>query len=310
MKSVVLFAALFALLVASWPGRQPAHATGEVANARLANLEIDIWPEFDRPSVLVILRGEIAEDATLPAEISLRIPTSAGGPQALASAPSANAQLINLTYERTDVQIDFTTLTFTTPDRFIHLEFYDRLRTDGADRSYSYIWPGDLAVEQLSAQVQEPAGSTGLSVQPELGARTVIPEGLAYRDADLGAFEAGKPQIIKVQYQKTDSRTSAEILGLETANQQPSGEGTGSGDDLPAWWPVAAVVAAVGIGAGAFVVWRRRGRPARGSSDRPTRAERRRRGVGVNASVCQRCGAQLRSRDRFCPECGASAGKG
>ena len=40
---------------------------------RLASLQIEIWPEFDRPAALVILRGELAADVALPATVSLRI---------------------------------------------------------------------------------------------------------------------------------------------------------------------------------------------------------------------------------------------
>src|SRR3990172_2108477 len=189
MRIVSLLVASFALLAASWLGQQAVAGAGAATNPALASLEIDIWPEFDRASVLVILRAEIAADATLPAEVSLRIPTSSGGPVALASAPLANAQLINLNYERSDVQVDFTTVKFTTQDRYFQAEFYDRLRTDNEARSYAYLWPGDFAVGQLTAQVQEPVGATGVTVQPELKSSTVGPEGLVYREADLGAFD-------------------------------------------------------------------------------------------------------------------------
>ena len=308
MRSVILSAVLFALLLASWLGRQPAIAVDPAAvNPRLTSLEIDIWPEFDRPSTLVILRAEIAEGATLPVEVSLRIPTSSGGPQALASSPSADARLIDLRYERSNVQVDFTTVKFTTPDRFFQLEFYDRLRTDNADRRYTYVWPGDLAVGHLIVQVQKPAGSTNLSVQPKLGDRPVAAGGLTYREGDLGAFDVGKPETIGIQYRKTDSRTSAEILGLPTATPPSTGKGSDGG--LPSWLPIAAVAASIVVGGGAVTLWLRRGRPIPGTSGQMTRAQRRRQDVRINAGSCQQCGGRLRSRDRFCPECGAPAGR-
>src|SRR3970282_1485981 len=155
------------LLAALWSA--PAAGVNAQANPTLARLEIDIWPEFDRPAALVILHGEIAPEVTLPAPVSLRIPTSSGGPAAVANAVSADAPLLTIPYERSEVQVDFLTLTFETDTRFFQLEFYDRLKTDGASRSYTYIWTGDLAAGQVTVQVQEPAGATELSIRPDLG---------------------------------------------------------------------------------------------------------------------------------------------
>jgi hypothetical protein len=154
----------------------------------------------------------MAEDVDLPAAVSLRIPASSGGPAALAYAASADGQLLNLGYQRSDAQ-DFITLTFSTPERFFQVEFYDPIAVGTTDRSYTYTWPGDLAADKLSVELQEPASATGLSVQPELGAGQIRPDGLTYRQADLGAFDAGQTLAIDVSYQKTESRTSAETCG-------------------------------------------------------------------------------------------------
>lgn len=310
MRTVILSAGLLALLAASWPGWRPAVAGGQEVSPRLASLEIDVWPEFDRPSMLVILRAELAEDSVLPAMISLRIPTSAGRPAAVASAPTGTAVLANLGYDITDVQIDFTTVEFSTPDRFFQLEYYDGLQGDGPDRSYDYVWPGDLTVGQLVVQVQEPAGATDVSVQPELTDSGVGPEGLAFREADLGAFDAGQTVTVSVQYTKTDPRTSAEILNLQAVNPEPPDAGSGSGRGLSSWLLVAVAVAAIAVGAAVFVFSLRVWLPARASSRRRTRPKRRRRGEGGDALTCGQCGKRLRSGDRFCPACGSPEKEG
>ncbi|MDP2950581.1 MAG: zinc ribbon domain-containing protein [Chloroflexota bacterium] len=305
---IILSIGSILLLVTVWLGREAAESTYAQESPRLASLEIDIWPEFDRPAALVILRAEIAGDVTLPATVSLRIPTSSGGPAALASAASADSQLFDLPYQRTDAQVDFITLTFSTPDRFFQLEFYDPLRIDTADRNYTYVWPGDLPVDQLSVELQQPAGAADLSVQPELGAGVVNPDGLVYRQADLGAFDMGNGLTIDIRYRKTDPRTSAEILGLETRAPPSAAEGTGS--EVPRWLLVLPVLAALVIGASGVILWRRRGWLPSTSARRMTRAGRRReQAAGQPENVphfCPRCGNRLRSRDRFCPECGTA----
>ena len=309
-RALALCTGVVLLLAVAWSAHIAVGANTQ-ANLSLAKLEIDIWPEFDRPAVaLVIIRGEIAPDVTLPASVSLRIPTSSGGPAAVASAASADAQLLTIPYERSEVQVDFLTLTFKTDTRFIHLEYYDRLKTDGASRSYAYVWTGDLAVGQVTVQVQEPAGAAGLSVRPDLGPDIADPNGLVYREADLGALKQGKALTVNVAYQKSDSRTSAEILGLTTGT--PASDGKGSDNGLPSWLLIAAVLASVAVGVGALTIWLRRRRPVQGDSAPLTRAKRRHQdgGRGGAADSCQECGSRLRSRDRFCPECGTAAGKG
>lgn len=311
MRTLLAFTVLAVLLAASSLTGRVAVTTGQEDSLRLSGLEIDVWPEFDRPSVLVILRAELAEDTVLPADVALRIPTSAGQPAALAYAPSDTAGLVNLGYEITDVQIDFTTVEFTTPDRFFHMELYEDVQTDVPERSYSYVWLGDLAVDQLVAQLQEPAGATGISVEPDLDRTVVGPDGLVYREGDLGGLEAGETLSINVQYTKTDSRTSAEILDLQSVDQEPepSDAGSGSGSGVSTRLLIIVAVAAIVVGAAALTFLLRRSLlPAGVSPPRKTRAERRRKRGGSNAQSCSECGNRLRSGDRFCPECGSAAG--
>ena len=296
------------LLAVVWLGHETAGSTYAQEGPRLASLQIEIWPEFDRPAALVILHAEMAEDVTLPAIVSLRIPSSSGGPAALAYATSADDQLLNLPYQRADDQADFITLTFSPPERFFQVEFYDPLRTDNADRNYSYVWPGDLPVDQLSVQVQEPAGATQISVQPELGPGIAQPDGLTYRQADLGALDAGKTLTVDVRYQKTDPRTSAEILGLATPTPAPTAAGTGSEEGMPRWLVLLLLLAALVIGVSVVILWRRRASLPSTPARRATRAGQSRKqaaGQREKAGFCGQCGNRLGSADHFCPECGA-----
>ena len=313
MRRAVLAVGCIVAVVLAWVAWQsPAGDTHAQEDPRLANLEIDIWPEFDQPSVLVILHGEIAGDVTLPATVSLRIPTSSGGPTAVASAATASARLVSLAYARTDIQVDLMTLRFTTPDRFFQVEFYDRLSTDNPERNYAYLWPGDLPVGELVVQVQQPAGATDLSVQPDLGASLAGPDGLAYSQASLGAFDAGKPLPISVRYNKTDPRTSAEILGLRTP-AAPSATGTGSGLGISTWLLVLAAVTALVVAGGGAILWRWRPWPSSSAAGGRTRAQRRRQGAGGPEKApgsCQQCGSRLRSGARFCSDCGAPLRRG
>ena len=286
--AVIVIAIMPALVLAAAPPNRAAARE----NPRFASLQIEIWPEFDRlGAALVILKGELPAALALPAAVSLRIPASSGGPSAAAFSASASAKLFNLAYERTDGD-GFVTLRFTAPERFVHVEFYDPLVTDKDERSYAYVWPGDVAVDRLSARLQEPAGASDILVQPDLGAGAEGPNGLLYRAAELGARDAGKQLPVRIRYTKRNSRTSAEILGLGAQSTAPPVTTT-AGEGLPGWILGLASALALSSGAAGGVLWWRRRKKA--SATQPG-------GTGF----CSQCGNRLTSGDRFCSTCGAA----
>ena len=271
----------------------PTSRAAPKGNPRLASLQIEIWPEFDRPAALVILKGELAADVVLPAAVSLRIAASSGGPTAVAFSTGPSANLLNLKYDRKDAG-DFITLKFELQERIFHVEFYEPLVTRTPERDYTYVWPGDLTVDRLSVIVQEPATASSFSVQPNLGAATAGQNGLFYRSAELGALDAGKQLPIRVSYTKTNPRTSEEILKPTALDSSPAPT-TGSGKGAFGWILVLGVAPVLLIGAGAAFLWWRRRWKASGAQAR-------------GAAFCSKCGAQSASGDRFCSKCGAPLG--
>lgn len=49
-------------------------------NLTLSSVEVDLWPEYDQPAVLVIYRVVLPASVVLPADLTLRIPAAAGEP--------------------------------------------------------------------------------------------------------------------------------------------------------------------------------------------------------------------------------------
>jgi hypothetical protein len=259
----------------------------------LESMQIEIWPEYDRPAALVILKGELAGDVGLPAAVSLRIPASSGGPAAVAYATAKKGQLFNLQHDRSDAA-DFITLRFTVPLRFFHVEFYDRFATGTSERSYRYVWPGDLPARSLDVVVQEPAGASNISIRPELNDRSTGSEGLQYRSAQLGPVKQGAPLSIEIRYTKTDPRTSADILALNSPAPGPQATpATGQRNSFRLFLALgAAALLVAGSGLVYFFWWRRRPRPRVGSTG----------GEGF----CAKCGKAVASGDRYCSKCGAA----
>ncbi|MDI6857475.1 MAG: zinc ribbon domain-containing protein [Dehalococcoidia bacterium] len=304
-RRLIALASLAALVAtAVWASPAATAAPAAQESPRLQSLDIDLWPEYDRPAMLVILHAALPQDAALPADLSLRIPATSGGPSAVASAETEGGRLINLDYETVE-EGDALALKITTPDRFVQIEFYDALATNTADRSYTYVWPGDLAVDELTVRVQEPLGAAGLSVEPDIGAGTLDQDGFAYRSASLGAMESGRTLSISTKYQKSDPRTSLEILNA--AREADSG--------APVWLLPLTVAVLVVTAAGVAVYWRSRhqpeplpletGRASRRAAARRARAQRQ-----ASSGFCTQCGRALREGSRFCSRCGAPARAG
>ncbi len=259
---------------------------------RLASMLVDIWPEYDRKAVLIILKGELPADTPLPAVVSLRLPAAVGAPAAVAYSETAGSNLFNLQHEVKGAG-NFSAVQFSTPQRFFHVEYYDTLSTGLSARTYTYTWTGDLRVDRLSIRIQEPTGANDLSVEPDFGPGSSGPEGLFYRTLAYGAVDAGKQLPVAIRYTKTDSRTSVEMLklnapvvGLPTPAKTIDGQ--------PPWvWILIAVAGLMMALVALWWLWRRRQLASGVQSG--------------GAKFCTKCGGALAPGNRYCPSCGTPA---
>ena len=264
------------------------------ATPRLASLQIEIWPEFDRPAALVILKGELAQSVALPATVSLRVSAASGGPTAVAYLTGPNSTLLNLKYDRAEAK-DYITVRFDLPERLFHIELYEPIVTGKPEREYTYVWPGDLAAEQISVVVQEPAAATNIAVEPSLDGITTGQDGLRYRSAEVGALAAGKQLPVRIRYTKADAKLTSELLQLSSAAAPPAPAGDAGGGPA-VWILVLAGASVLLIAAGAAVILLRR--QPRKATAAP---------VG-SAGFCAKCGGRTAPDDRFCSKCGAPLG--
>jgi hypothetical protein len=269
-------------------------------NPRLASLSIEIWPEYDRPAALVILRGAIAEGVKLPAAVTLRLPAASGGPAAVAYSVTADGNLLNLKHERATAG-EFIAVKFETPERFFHVEFYEPIATTLPARSFRYVWPGDSAIERLTLVVQEPVSASEISVEPKLENASTGNDGLRYRAAELGALEAGKSLPITVRYNKADARPSAENLKTKagslpavatasTAAPVVAPVAAAASGGLPDWALPLAGMALFGLMGAVLILWWWR---------------RESRAAIATGMTCAKCGAAQAPGNRFCGKCGA-----
>jgi len=273
----------------------------------LSSLQIGIWPEYDKPSVLVIYQMTLSGTTTYPATVSLRIPISAGEPNAVA-VRQPDGSLINIDKTR-QVAGEWAIISFTTNAPEVQFEYYDQgLTKDGNTRHYTYIWPGDYAVTQLSIQVQEPSGATDMRILPSLGAGAVGSDNLTYYTQDIGAIPNGQNFQITINYQKSNDVLSAENIPVEPSAPIP--QGTASDLNLSTWLPwILGILGAGLIIGGIWWFWHTgRQRPAAHAPRRRSRADSYQPEPSSSsdevAVYCSQCGKRALPGDQFCRSCG------
>jgi hypothetical protein len=119
----------------------------------LSSLQVQIWPEYDNPAVLVIYQFTLSPTTTFPALVSIRIPAAAGKPYAVAIR-QVDGSLYTTDYTR-EVSGEWANINITTNSSEVQVEYYDpQLTKNESSRHFQYEWPGDYAVSQFTIQVQ------------------------------------------------------------------------------------------------------------------------------------------------------------
>jgi len=273
-----------------------------------SSMLIEIWPEYDKPSVLVIYHITLSSATTFPATISLRIPTAAGEPNAVAER-QADGSLYKINYTR-QVDGEWATISVTTTSSAVQLEYYDpSLTKDGNARHFLYIWPGDYAIAQLTIQVQQPVGATNMLISPSLGPGVVGSYNLTYYTQDIGAISAGQNIEINIDYQKTSDTLSAETLPVEPSAPIP--QSTATDLNISTWLPwILGILGAGLIIGGILWFWQSgRQRPAPQARRKRSRAgshDPENNSTSTEAEVyCSQCGKRALPGDQFCRSCGS-----
>jgi len=284
------------LLIAAIFGAAPAHAQDDVT---LATLRVQIWPEYDQPSALVIVDGRTTENVATP--IDLRIPLPPGVTlHAVAYPDSATGNLLNAQYEASEDGV-----TLTSPNGQFLLEYYDgSLAFDGNTRRYTLAFEVPYDVEQFVWEVQQPAGASGLTL--DTGAtvqRTTGAMGLLVQRVVVGAASAGETVTISFSYTKPARTLSIDRLNPGGDVSSPQVEGSGQ----PTVLMVALLAGGLAlVGAGVYWYVEQTRRPQRrrpGGRARPASGRKKNAAPG-GRRFCTSCGEAARPGDKFCRNCG------
>jgi len=274
-----------------------------------AALKISLWPEYDKPSVLVMYDLTLPETTDLPLSLNIRIPARAGKPYAVAyQDPSGN--LVNADFQYTSGET-WGTISINAMTPNLHIEYYDpALTKDGAQRTFVFHWPGDFAIDALSLVVQQPTDATNFQITPAMGTGVREDDGLVYYRTDMGALAAGQPFEVTVVYTKESNTLSKNTLRPQSnlSSGEPA-QGEVTWHKVMPWAITALGVVLIVIG----LVWywaSSRSIPV--TSSRP-RHRRKRQPLPPETLAaedtdqvryCPQCGMRAHPGDRFCRTCG------
>jgi len=301
--------AVFALIVSLCiPAtvRAESPAITQQAQVAIQNLEIDIWPEYDRPGVLVIYRITLASTVKLPADLTLRIPLTAGQPSAVAEQ-TANG-LFNVQYDNTAKDGAYQLVRFTTTLPQLQVEYYDPgLSVNGSTRSFNFRWPGDYPVTDLQVKVQQPRTASKLALAPQTGTSGMGSDGLLYFNVPIGKVNSGDTFELNISYQKNDDilTQSAAFESVTPVVPAPTGPASQFNINQSLPW-LLGVLGLLLIGGGIF--WYMRAgnfaKSAPAASHRHARAASSEDQAAGQAAFCHQCGKKSGTGDVFCRSCG------
>ncbi len=297
------------------PAAVQAHSIAQAqSGVTIQSLEVDIWPEYDRPGVLIIYRVTLSSQVKLPAEITLRLPTAVGQPSAVAEQTEKG--LFNIQFSNAGTDGNYELIRFTTTLPQLQIEYYDpSLKKDGTNRSFAFQWPGDYPVQDMQIKVQQPRSATGLKIEPQTGTSGTEGDGLVYFNVPVGKVNGGETFQLNLTYQKSDdSLTQAtpfeQVTPVGAASPGTAGQLTL--DQVLPW--VLGGLGLILIAGGVFWYLRtgRETRPAPGPKrhTRSTQNPARKNSPGeaqespAEGVFCHQCGKKSGPGDVFCRSCG------
>ncbi|MCI0397141.1 MAG: hypothetical protein L0322_19675, partial [Chloroflexi bacterium] len=171
----------------------PVPGLAQAPAGTLAQLAVDLWPDYDRPAVLVLLTGTLPADTPLPATVTLPFPAEATL-NAVARITGDNNMVDDVSYDTTNGQ-----LTLTTPDLRFRVEYYLPYTEEAGQRTFTFAWQDGPAVAELAASVQQPAAASELATTPAAESVTVGQDTLRYHNLPIVSLPAGAPYTLEVR---------------------------------------------------------------------------------------------------------------
>lgn len=294
MRRLILISMLGAFFVFPFSASAQTDAT-------LSNVTVQLWPEYDQPSMLVIVDFQVAAGTPLPVDLTFRFPLDAN---LIAIAVQSSAgDFLNAEFTGPAAGGEWQSFTMTVDQNAVYrYEYYQPLAFNGNQRIFSYLWDGAYVVNAFQSSVLEPLDVASFVIDPPHQNIQQV-SGLKYYNSEPTRLAAGEQYSLTLQYEKT---TTALInppqQGLQPA--APVDENTPGRVSLNNFLPyIIGGLGAVMILGGLFYYWQ--------AGRAPSKRTRRRKHPQAEAAdeadeaYCPQCGTRAKPGDRFCRTCGA-----
>ena len=268
-------------------------------NVTLGSVSVQLWPEYDQPSMLVITDFKAADNTQFPASATFHIPQDANLIAVAAYDP--NGSLVNAAYDGPTAEDDSQVFTITLSSAAARFEYYQPIVFNGDERTFSYLWDNRYAVDAFTIRVLEPLDTTSLTTVPDLPSIT--------QDNDLRYFSgsplklgAGEQFGLQLDYKKTSNTLITNSQAVQPA--APVDASTPGRVSMSNYLPyILGGLGVLMIVGGSAYYWRAR----RSSSKKPRRRAKPNAEHAQNdeESYCPQCGTRAMPADRFCRVCGA-----
>jgi hypothetical protein len=312
----------------------------QTTGIKFSTMLVEVWPEYDRAEVLVIVRGELAADVEPPVLLTFTLPGHIDEMHAVAidqngSLVDANPDSMQIVHEG-----NFTKLTFASTSRRMQFEYYDPviLTKSGQSRDLDFEFTAPYEIDALTVEVQEPAEATGFSLSPAPSSSFTGNNGLQFNIIELTGVTADALITAQASYQRNTDALSVESLTQAPANIEPAagnlsapvGGETGSSSFFGSN-SIGYILLGAGIilllGTGGYWWWTNtrlntqpvpaRRAPASKANRRTKQTRRQETGSQPKSApsrplvseqsdgFCYKCGTPLRRDSNFCHQCGA-----
>ncbi len=296
----ILAAGLLLIITAVWLVYSNMDVKAQ-SSSSLASMTIALWPEYDRPAVLVIYRGEVAPEVSLPATVRFELPATVSQMHAVAHWSENTNTLVNLDDFHLEATPQGKLLTLTTPVRGFHVEYYvnDLLSFQGDTRIIRYVFTAPVTIANFSFEVQQPVDATDFTSEPQPVSITQRGDGLLYARYVAERITAGESRSLRVTYKRTTNVLSFEAMhqGTNVSFSPPLPSATDT--ELPLGWVIGLVGSFfLGVGLTYYVCSQRYGK-RRESAFQAASVKH-----GSVASYCYQCGVRLFPEALYCHVCG------
>ena len=187
----------------------------------LNSLIVELWPEYDRPELLVLYRVELAPGTPLPAQLTFQLPGYVETIHAVAIEQDGTLLQVNPTAVDLQAEGEIKLLSFPTSSLNVHFEYYDPviLTKQGQTRRLTYQFSPLTSIETATFEVQEPTQTQDFVLTPAPDRTFTGNDGFTYHAIEVTDLAPAETFTLTATYRRnTDELSAAPPLG-ETSSE-------------------------------------------------------------------------------------------